>query len=137
METKITIKDKSYRIEISEIEANLIKVVLDGQEYLFSQNEFQELFLVDPKTKTSQADKELQVLSADLAAKEIRSPIAGVISNVSVQKGDQVKPGQKVLTLIAMKMENEIIAETSGTVKEIRVKENQFINSGDLLILLK
>jgi len=63
--------------------------------------------------------------------------LAGIVSSIAVKIGETVKPGGKVATLIAMKMENEIVSEGYGKIKEIKVKENQFVNNGDILIILE
>ena len=78
-----------------------------------------------------------ELISSTLKEKEIKSPIAGVISSIYVKKDDPIRTGQKVATLIAMKMENEIVAETAGVVKEVKAKENQTVKTGDTLIILK
>lgn len=137
MQTEIKIKDKTYSIEIFEMEKGLIRVKINDEDYFFTKNKLGELISVDPKSKISSPEiEENGVVLDGLAEREIRSPIAGIISTIDVKKGDEIKLGQKVVTLIAMKMENEIIAEASGIIKEIKVKENQFVNSGEILILL-
>jgi len=138
MRTKIKIGEKSYNIEISEIKEDLIKVRVDDKDYFFTKNNLGELIPVDTRTKDfGVLVEEGEVLWETLAEKEIRSPIAGIISSIDVKKEEAVKPGQKVATLIAMKMENEIISEISGIVKEIKVRENQFVDTGEVLVLLK
>lgn len=138
MITKIKIGEKIYNIEILEIKENLLKVRIEDKDYFFAKNEFGEIIPVDAQAKDlGLLTKENEVLWETLAGKEIKSPIAGTVSSIDVKKDQTLKPGQKVATLIAMKMENEIISETSGVVKEIKVKENQFVNSGDVLITLK
>lgn len=64
----------------------------------------------------------------------IKAPIPGTILDVKVQVGAVVKSGDLLLILEAMKMENEIMAAKSGTVKAIFVTKGQSVNSGDALI---
>ena len=66
----------------------------------------------------------------------MRADLAGVISELSVKPGDIVKLGQKLLTLSAMKMENEILAECDGMVKEVRIAKDQKVKEGDILLTL-
>jgi len=133
MKTEIKIGDKVYQVEISELPENLLTVKIDDREYFFSQDELGELISFEDLKEPS---KKNEIISGGLEQKEIKSPIAGTISAIYVKKGEKIKPGQKVITLISMKMENEIISESFGQVKEIKVKENQFVNSGDILIIL-
>jgi acetyl-CoA carboxylase biotin carboxyl carrier protein len=138
MKTKIKIRGKVYQVEISEIKKDLIKVRVDDKIYFFTKNKFGELIPADTRTKDfGVLVEEAEVLWETLAEKEIRSPIAGIISSIDVKKDQALKPGQRVATLIAMKMENEIISEISGIVKEIKVRENQFVDTGEVLVLLK
>lgn len=66
----------------------------------------------------------------------IRSQMPGKIVRVLVKAGQAVAKDQPLLVMEAMKMENEIRAGSAGTVKEIKVQENQAVESGaDLLIL--
>jgi glutaconyl-CoA decarboxylase len=60
----------------------------------------------------------------------------GNINAVKVKVGDQVKVGDPLVILEAMKMENEITAPVAGTVKEVRVKPGQTVNNGDILVII-
>ena len=69
-------------------------------------------------------------------AETITAPMPGKIISIKVKAGQAVKEGDLVLTLEAMKMENEIFAGASGTVKEIRVSEGAAVNPGDVLVVI-
>jgi len=60
----------------------------------------------------------------------------GKILDVKVTVGASVKNGDLVLMLEAMKMENEIFATAAGTVKEIRVKSGDSVNTGDVMVVI-
>lgn len=134
MKTEIKIGQKIYQIEISETEEGILRVRVNNKDYFFAKNEFGKLVLIEDSQPSL---KESEIISGGLGGKEIKSPIPGTISAIYVKPGDKVKPGQKVVTLISMKMENEIISESYGKVKEIKVKENQFVNKGEVLIALE
>ena len=55
----------------------------------------------------------------------ITAPMPGKVVSIKVKVGDEVNPNTLVLVLEAMKMENEILAGTSGKIKEIRVKSGE------------
>ena len=65
------------------------------------------------------------------------APIPGVITKVCVTEGQEVKAGETVVKLEAMKMENDITALTSGTVKQVAVAEGAEVSDGQLLILVE
>jgi acetyl-CoA/propionyl-CoA carboxylase biotin carboxyl carrier protein len=67
---------------------------------------------------------------------EVAVPMQGTIVKVLVAVGDGVEAGQAVTVLEAMKMENNITAETAGTVKEIRVKPGDAVGAGDVVVVI-
>ena len=64
---------------------------------------------------------------------EVKAPLPGTIYDIKVKDGSQVKQGQSLFTLIAMKMENDVTSPKDGVIKEINVKKNDNVNRGDLL----
>ena len=53
-----------------------------------------------------------------------------------VKEGDSVKIGSSILVLEAMKMQNEIVSNTDGVVREIRVSEGDLVESKDVLVVI-
>ena len=70
---------------------------------------------------------------ADIA---VESPITGVIVEISVSVGEEVSDGDLLVVIESMKMENEILSEYDGTVKEILVRRNQNISQEDRMLIL-
>ncbi len=68
---------------------------------------------------------------------EIRAIIPGRIATVSVARGDIVALGQTLLTVEAMKMQNELRAPHAGSIARLAVEEGQTIELGDLLVILE
>ena len=68
--------------------------------------------------------------------KNVFSPMPGLITSINVSEGDKIRSGQSLLIIEAMKMENSIIAESSGKVKKIAAKVGDNVGAGDLLIIL-
>jgi biotin carboxyl carrier protein len=66
--------------------------------------------------------------------KELKAPISGQIIDVSAIPGREVKRGELVIILEAMKMENQIRSPIKGRIKEIKVKKGQSVKSGDVLL---
>ena len=69
-------------------------------------------------------------------AVNVESPMPGTILDVKVQVGAQVKAGDILCILEAMKMENEILAPQDGTVKSV-VAKGATVNTGDILVGLE
>lgn len=83
---------------------------------------------VEPSAPTSRV--------AEGGAGVVTAPMPGTINAVKVKVGDQVKQGDPLVILEAMKMENEIPAPIAGTVKEVRVTQGQAVNNGDVLVVI-
>jgi biotin carboxyl carrier protein len=67
---------------------------------------------------------------------KIPAPMPGTILDVRVSKGDNVKKGDVMLILEAMKMENEIIAPLDGTIAAINVNKGDSINANQVMIVI-
>ena len=66
----------------------------------------------------------------------VTAPMQGTIVKVLVELGQHVEAGQSVIVLEAMKMENQIAAEKSGTVKEIKVAPGDTVGAGDVVVVI-
>lgn len=126
MEFSFTGGGKEYQIKIDELGERGVRVAVNGKEFCFGAQSAIEAAPV----AQSAIPKRL------LGAKEVAAPLAGTISEVAVAAGDIVSAGQKLLTLSAMKMENEILSEIDGKIKEIKIAQDQKVAEGDILIVL-
>lgn len=66
----------------------------------------------------------------------VTAPMPGKVIKLNVTEGQKVEKGQLLLTLEAMKMENEIFAPKSGTVQIISAKQGANVSSGDVLLVI-
>lgn len=66
----------------------------------------------------------------------VASPMTGKVVRVKVKEGEQVKTGQVLCVVEAMKMENEIVAPKTGTVKEVYVAEGSSVSEGEPLVTI-
>ena len=127
MKFKFNNKGKDYDVEIIDQGEQAMKVVVNGKEFSYGSFDAVQAAAVVPQAILPKRD---------LSSKEVKAVLAGTISEISVNAGDIVKLGQKLLTLSAMKMENEILSETGGKIKEIKVARDQKVKEGDILIVL-
>ena len=91
------------------------------------------LKLVDPRRKLAAS----ATRPAQTGPLSIRSPMPGKVVKVLVRVGDQVKAGQGLIVVEAMKMENELRAPRDGRVKEVPVREGQAVEAGQPLAVLE
>jgi acetyl-CoA carboxylase biotin carboxyl carrier protein len=69
--------------------------------------------------------------------KQISAMMAGVVVKILVKPGDQIVEGMEVAMLESMKMELPVQANTGGKVSQVKVKDGDFVNEGDALVLLE
>ena len=69
--------------------------------------------------------------------KEIKAPMPGLVLEIAVSEGQQVHEGDKILILVAMKMENSIMVSTDATIKRIAVSAGEAVDKGQILVELE
>ena len=70
------------------------------------------------------------------AADTVVSPMQGTVLRVGVTAGQEIEPGQVLVVVEAMKMENEIVAHHAGTVEQVDVSEGDQVAGGQTLLRL-
>jgi acetyl-CoA carboxylase biotin carboxyl carrier protein len=68
---------------------------------------------------------------------EIIAPMGGKVIDVKVKPGDSVQEGDEVIILEAMKMELPVVADTPGTVKEVKCNKGDAVEAEAVLIVLE
>ncbi len=133
---RIKIEDKIYEVEIEEIGGNEksggIITPLPSSSAKAPQVETKPEAVKMEKKPVESTPKS----SVAVTGEEVVAPMPGKILQLKVKEGDQVKEGNALLILEAMKMENEIIANSSGTVKKINVAINDMVDTGDVLMVI-
>ncbi len=76
-------------------------------------------------------------LAANKQIKEIKAPMPGLVLEIAVTAGQQVTEGEKILILVAMKMENSIMIHANATIKRIAVVAGQAVEKGQVLVELE
>jgi len=69
--------------------------------------------------------------------KEIKAPMPGLVLEIAVSEGQEVKEGDKILILEAMKMENSVVISANAIIKKILVMAGQPVDKGQVLIELE
>ncbi len=87
-----------------------------------------------PKAAPAPAAAPAAPKAAPAGANAVTAPLPGTITQILVKVGQQVKAGDTVVMMEAMKMENSITAEYDGTVKAILVQQGSQVQSGEALV---
>ncbi len=118
LEAELIHKDFDARLYTIRVNSNTYKVKIDNPLDLL----IKELGFSIGNTKKLNA---------------IKAPMPGIIIGIEVKEGDQIKEGDTLLILEAMKMENGIISSKDATVKSILVKNGDTVEKNKLLIELE
>lgn len=122
---KITVDGKTYEVEVEEIGGGASPVVSAPAPKAPSSPAPKAPSTPKPKPSVASVDGE-----------EVTAPMPGKILQLKAKEGDSVSEGDTILILEAMKMENEIIANASGSIKKINVAVNDMVDTGDVLMVI-
>lgn len=143
-EFKYTIDGKEYKVEISDIneETNVANVQVNGEAFEVEMEKPAELEkkkveLGKPMAEDSKGDASTASADSVDTGKAIKAPLPGTITAINVNVGDEVKTGDALLVLEAMKMANNIEAEQDGKVTAICVKVGQSVMEDEALIVVE
>jgi len=123
-EYKYTIDGKEYKVAIGDIVENVADVTVNGESFKVEMEpekepEKKKVVLGQPAaTEESEATPAANVNTANA----VKAPLPGVITSIEVEIGQEVKAGDTVVVLEAMKMANNIEAEKDGKITAICVK---------------
>lgn len=134
---KFRIYQNNYNVRIISHEDNIIELEVNGTAYSVKLKE--EVKTTKTPTLVRSASKSTIdpfKINPNTQNTKIVAPIPGVVLSIDVKVGDTIKPGDRLLVLEAMKMENNITAENSGTVSAIHIKPGQQVLQNDLMIEL-
>lgn len=98
------------------------------------QNVNQGDVLVEIKGEAAPAAAPAPTAASAAPAGALTAPLPGTIKQIKVKAGQTVKRGEVMLTLEAMKMENDIQATQDGKVKAVLVQSDQQVQQGDVLV---
>lgn len=132
---KFTIKGHNYDVEIKKFEENIASIEVNGTPYKVEVHK--EIMATKTPTlirKKPANQKENIPLKTAIPLSTVKAPLPGSIIQVLVKSGDVVKKGQNLLIMEAMKMENNVLAEKDGIIKNIRIKVGDIVLQNDVLI---
>lgn len=159
MQYQFAIEDKKYTVEIGAIKDGRVEVNVNDELYHVAIDNPDQLDPgqhatrpaggapplpsagATPRPQAVQPNPAPSVASAAPAATAagngvVTAPIPGLILDVKVTKGGRVSVGQTVVTMEAMKMENQICATVAGTVQEVRVEKGTAVGAGDVIMVI-
>jgi len=121
---KISVNGKQYEVDVEEMAA-------DG-----SVKE-SESVTTSMESKTKSSTKPVAETAGTMGSEKITAPMPGTILKTNVEVGAEVKSGEVLCVLEAMKMENDITSPRDGKVASVNAAKGASVNAGDVLISLE
>lgn len=141
------LKGVDYDVEIQDIKGNIANVTVNGipfevevkKQAKAAKPKFHidsALQVAKPEPKAPAPAKEQLPETTVAEGSAVTAPLPGTINEIKVKVGDKVSVGDTVVVLEAMKMQNNIEAETVGTIASINVTKGDAVNEGDTLVTI-
>lgn len=119
----LIIDGKSFEAYVYPEEAGW-QVLLVGRQYQVQVREERETRLAQTETARLEAEEEYP----------LKAPMPGLVVSIPIQEGQQVEPGQVLLVLESMKMQNELRSPRRGRVRGLTVKPGESVEPKQLLL---
>ena len=144
-EYKYKINGNLYNVVIGDIEDNIAHVEVNGTHYTVEMEKKAKAETAKPvarpaaKPAPAPAPASTPAPAAKPAAGKsgVKSPLPGVILDIKCNVGDEVKKGQTLIILEAMKMENSINADKDGKITAINVSKGESVLEGTDLVIIE
>lgn len=142
MKMKIKIENETYEVEIDDLESRPILATVNGETFEVFPEETQVVKSVvsTPAPVKSAAPAPVRATpkpaapAVSVGGKSVVAPIPGVIDSIKVREGVEVKNGQELLILEAMKMKNAIRATRDGKIERIYVSVGDQVPHNHVLL---
>ena len=132
------INGNEYHVSVNSLVGNHAEVQVNGVTYQVEISDKSTSADVAPKTITSivAAAEKTAVINTKGDKKSVTAPLPGVIVALKVQVGEQVKAGQTIAVLEAMKMENDIQSEYDGVILSVDVNTGDSVLEGATIVTI-
>lgn len=124
---RITVEGKTYEVEVEILGSRIASVAPAAAPAPVASA---------PVSAPVAAPAPKKAAPAPAGANDIVCPLAAVVVAVNVKEGQQVKAGDLLVTLEAMKMNTPVNSPADGTVSKICVSAGQSVNEGEVLLSL-
>jgi biotin carboxyl carrier protein len=130
---KFTIQGNHYDVDVKSIDDNIAQIEVNGTNYEVQIHRQVQVTKTPILVRNPVKSPEPAHISAGTKFLAVRTPLPGNILSISKKNGDPVRKGDLVLIYEAMKMENKILAEKDGTIRNMKVNQGDNILQDDIL----
>lgn len=140
-EYKYTINGTKYEVAIGDIVENIATVTVNGEEFKVEMEKEPEpekkKVVVKPAAESPKAEAPKAAAGPVDAKNAIKAPLPGVIIDIKVAVGDEVKAGDTVIVLEAMKMANNLTTDRAGKVTAVCVGVGESVMEDTPLVVIE
>jgi biotin carboxyl carrier protein len=134
MKYTVKIADKSYEVEIDDIQARPVIAHVDGERFeVHPENKNKPEAVQDAKEFKFDTSPRPSTESG-VDTNELTAPLPGTIIEVFIKAGEQVESGQVIVVIEAMKMKNSIRSRRAGKIAQVLVSAGQTVAHKQALV---
>jgi len=143
---QVSIGERNYSLDVAEVETGVYSILIDGKSFnveltrdgikTYTVNTLYNSFaveIIDAESRYMNARKEHE----DEDVSFISTPMPGKVVRILVKEGDEVKAGETLIIVSAMKMESEYKVQKDKKIQAVLVKEGDNIDGDQPLILFE
>jgi biotin carboxyl carrier protein len=144
-EDHVVVDDQVFEVDFDSISDQPVhSMIVDGRSYeayVYPSDEGWQVLLhgkLYPAVVEDEREKRLRAAAGSMVAERgefhLRAPMPGLVVSIPVAEGQEVKPGDVLIVLESMKMQNELKSPRSGTIMRLRVKAGDSVEQHQTLL---
>jgi len=134
---KFKIHGNEYNVELKSFEDKIATIEVNGTSYEVEVEGKETTKTKTPTLVRSRVpvDRKESKIKKNVGSRatSIKAPLPGTIFKLIKKEGDEVKKGETILIMEAMKMENNVLAEKDGVIASLKVREGDSVLQNDVL----
>jgi len=143
-EVVLTLGERRFEASVINVAPNAFSVLVDGRSFDLLVSRVGRELIVSSRNgsrrvsfASARGASRGAAVGAGAGRLELRAMMPGRVVDVMVAPGDEVEAEQGIVVIEAMKMENEVKTPKTGKVLEVRVRQGQTVEKGDLLAVIE
>ncbi len=142
---RVAVKDQVLDVDAQQVTEGIWSLLIGGVSHVadVTDQDGVSVVEVDGERYRIRVEEETRYIirtrggKAAMGRQALKAPMPGKVVQIEVEVGQTVSPGDGLIVLEAMKMENEFRAAVAGRVSEICVQPGQTVNAGDTLVVIE
>jgi biotin carboxyl carrier protein len=129
----VRVDGSTFQVELKSRVGSVMTLSIDGEQYEIDISSDSDAQLNSKDTKRPSTPPR-RAKSSSNQPSDLKAPIPGIVSEIKVSPGTEVKAGDVVVVIEAMKMENPLKAAADGVVESVLIEPGQEVLTGAVLV---